>query len=72
MIEYTNSIVIGMLFGGIVALVAVNVADIFGTKYVATNFGAMDSSPILGSYCFSTIIVAIFYKVLKAVGLTDI
>lgn len=29
-------------------MIAVNVADIFGSRHVATNFGAVDSAPIFG------------------------
>lgn len=59
---YPSLLMAGFLFGGMVALIAVNVADIFGTKFVATNFGAMDSAPILGTYFFATFIVSLFYK----------
>lgn len=32
-------LLVGFLFGCSTALVAVNVADIFGEKYIATNYG---------------------------------
>ena len=32
-------LLVGFLFGSTTALVAVNVADIFGEKYIATNYG---------------------------------
>lgn len=53
---------VGFLFGGSVSLVAVNIADLFGSRHVATNFGAMDSAPIIGSYLFATLSVALFYN----------
>jgi MFS family permease len=59
---YPSLLAVGYLFGCTVSLMAVNIADIFGSKYVATNFGAVDSAPIFGSYLFVTAIVAIFYK----------
>ena len=43
------------------SLVAINVADIFGPRYVATNFGAVDSAPIFGSYLFVTGVVAMTF-----------
>jgi hypothetical protein len=59
---YPSLLLVGFLFGCSVSLLAVNVADIFGTKFVATNFGAIDSAPIFGSYIFVTGIVALFYE----------
>jgi hypothetical protein len=53
---------VGFLFGCNVSLMAVNVADIFGEKYIATNFGLIDTSPILGSYVFATFSIALFYQ----------
>jgi hypothetical protein len=58
---YPCLLVVGYLFGCTVALIAVTVPDVFGGKYVATNFGAVDSAPIFGSYVFVTGVVAIFY-----------
>eukprot|EP01034_Spumella_vulgaris_P022069 gene22069-28164_t len=52
---------VGFLFGCNVSLMAVNVADIFGEKYIATNFGLIDTSPIFGSYVFATFSIALFY-----------
>ena len=60
---YPSLLLVGYLFGCSVSLLAVNVADIFGPKFVSTNFGAVDSAPILGSYIFVTGIVALFYRV---------
>jgi nitrate/nitrite transporter NarK len=53
---------VGFLFGSAVSLMAVNVADIFGSRYVAMNFGLIDSAPILGSYIFVTGVVMLTYK----------
>eukprot|EP01038_Epipyxis_sp_PR26KG_P010379 gene10379-13942_t len=53
---------VGYFFGCLVALNTINVADIFGDKYVATNYGAVDTAPIFSSYIFSTGLVALFYK----------
>lgn len=52
---------VGFLFGCNVSLTAVNVADIFGEKYIATNFGFVDTSPILGSYIFATFSIDLLY-----------
>jgi hypothetical protein len=49
---YLCLLLVGFLFGCSVSLLAVNVADIFGPRYIATNFGAVDSAPIFGSYIF--------------------
>ena len=54
---------IGGLFGCNVALIAVIVPDIFGGKHVATNFGAIDSAPIFGSYIFVTGLISLVYTV---------
>lgn len=59
---YPSLLLVGYLFGCSVSLLAVNVADIFGPKFVSTNFGAVDSAPIIGSYCFVTGVVAVFYR----------
>ena len=59
---YPCLVITGFLFGSSVSLMAVNVADIFGSRYVATNFGMIDSAPIFGSYFFVTYIVATFYQ----------
>lgn len=53
---------VGFIFGSCVSLTAVTVADIFGGKYIATNFGLIDSAPIIGSYVFVSGVVAIFYS----------
>ena len=53
---------VGFLFGSSTCLIAVNVTDIFGQQYVATNFGFVDSAPILGSYVFATLVVNAFYR----------
>lgn len=58
---YPSLLLVGFLFGSSVSLVAINTADIFGPRYVATNFGAVDSAPIFGSYLFVTAVVALFY-----------
>ena len=59
---YLSLLFVGYLFGCTVSLLAVIVADTFGPKYISTNFGAIDSAPILGSYVFVTGIVTLFYE----------
>jgi hypothetical protein len=59
---YPCLLIVGYLFGCTVALIAVTVPDVFGSKFVATNFGATDSAPIFGSYIFVTGVVSIFYS----------
>ena len=59
---YPCLLTVGFLFGCTVSLMAINVADIFGSLHIATNFGAIDSAPILGTVIFAAGIVYIFYK----------
>jgi hypothetical protein len=59
---FPGLLLVGFLFGSTVSLTAINVADIFGEKFIATNFGFVDTSPIFGSYLYATIIVALFYN----------
>jgi hypothetical protein len=58
---YPSLLLVGYLFGCSVSLVAINTADIFGPRFIATNFGAVDSAPIFGSYVFVTGVVALFF-----------
>lgn len=53
---------VGFIFGSCVSLVAITVADVFGSRYIATNFGLIDSAPITGSFIFVSGVVAIFYS----------
>ena len=59
---YLSLLFVGYLFGCTVSLLAVIVADLFGPKFIPTNFGAIDSAPIFGSYIFVTGIISIFYE----------
>lgn len=59
---FPGLLLVGFLFGCTVSLTAINVADIFGEKYIATNFGLVDSSPIIGSYLYATVLVTLFYE----------
>lgn len=59
---YPCLIAAGFLFGSNVSLMAVCMADVFGSRFIATNFGATDSASIFGSYIFVTAIVSIFYS----------
>jgi MFS family permease len=59
---YPSLLAVGFLFGCTVSLMAVNVADLFGSRFVATNFGAIDSAPIFGSYLFVTALISLFYN----------
>lgn len=59
---FPGFLLVGFLFGCTVALTAINVADIFGEKYIATNFGFVDASPIFGSYLYATFLVSMFYN----------
>lgn len=58
---FPGFLLVGFLFGCNVSLTAINVADIFGEKFIATNFGFVDTSPIIGSYVYATMLVTIFY-----------
>jgi MFS family permease len=58
---FPGLLLVGFLFGCNVSLTAINVADIFGEKYIATNFGFVDAAPIFGSYIYATWLVTLFY-----------
>jgi len=53
---------VGLLFGAAVTLAVAAVADIFGHLHVATNFGLIDTAPVLGSAFFATLVVSAFYR----------
>jgi MFS family permease len=59
---FPGLLLVGFLFGCAVSLTAINVADIFGEKYIATNFGFVDAAPIFGSYIYATWLVTSFYS----------
>jgi MFS family permease len=59
---YPCVLLAGLLFGASVSMVALNVVEVFGEKYVPTNFGAVDSAPIIGSYIFVTWVVSAFFQ----------
>jgi MFS family permease len=59
---YPCLLAVGFLFGCTVSLMAINIADIFGGQFIATNFGAIDSAAILGTVIFAAGVVNLFYK----------
>jgi hypothetical protein len=58
---YPSLLVVGVMFGAIFSSMAAAAADIFGAKYVGSNYGYIDLAPALGSYIFSAGTVALFY-----------
>lgn len=59
---YPCLLTVGFLFGCTVSLMAVNIADIFGSSYIATNFGAIDSAAMVGTLVFAAGIVNVYYE----------
>ena len=58
-------LMVGYLFGVNTVMNAISVVDLFGERYVATNYGFVDTAPIFGSYLFATFAVDIFYDQTK-------
>mmetsp|Transcript_29175 Transcript_29175/g.49063 ORF Transcript_29175/g.49063 Transcript_29175/m.49063 type:complete len:184 (-) Transcript_29175:25-576(-) len=58
---YVCLLLVGFCFGAAFSNIAAIVADLWGTQYVASNYGFLDLSPIMGSYIFSTGLIAGFY-----------
>lgn len=59
---YPCLLLTGFVFGCTVALMAINIAEIFGISHIATIFGAIETANILGSYVFVTGVVSLFYE----------
>lgn len=58
---YPSLLLVGIMFGAIFSSMAAVTADIFGAKYVGSNYGYIDLAPAVGSYIFSVGMVALFY-----------
>jgi len=58
---YPCTLLVGLFFGCVFSLCASLVADLFGTKYFAGNYGAADIAPSLGSLLFSTLLAGKVY-----------
>lgn len=58
---YPCLLVVGFMFGSAFSNVSAVVADLWGVKYIGSNYGFVDLSPIFGSYIFSTGLITAFY-----------
>lgn len=58
---YPCLLLVGFMFGAGFANVAAVTSDIFGSKYIGSNYGFIDLAPAVGSYVFSTGLIALFY-----------
>ena len=58
---YPCLLMTGAMFGATFSNIAAITADVFGSKYVGSNYGFIDLAPTLGSYIFSAGLVALFY-----------
>jgi hypothetical protein len=54
---------VGLANGCAVSLVSVATTDLFGHRYIATTLAIIDNAPLVGSYFFSTALIAMFYRV---------
>ena len=52
---------VGLNFGAAFSNVSAICGDLFGAKYVGSNYGFVDLSPTIGSYVFATGLIALFY-----------
>ena len=55
-------LIVSFYYGCTASLISVNITDIFGPNYVATNLGFIETSPILGSFIFASLVVNGFYS----------
>eukprot|EP01034_Spumella_vulgaris_P022926 gene22927-29104_t len=53
---------VGLANGCAVSLVSVATTDFFGHRYIATTLAIIDNAPLVGSYFFSTTLIALFYR----------
>jgi hypothetical protein len=58
---YPCLLMVGLMFGATFSNIAATTADLFGSKYVGSNYGFIDLAPAIGSYVFATGLVAVFY-----------
>ena len=59
---YPCLLLTGAMFGAAFSNIAALSADVFGSKYVGSNYGFIDLAPTLGSYIFSAGLIALFYE----------
>lgn len=55
-------LIVSFYYGCTASLISVNVTDIFGPDYVATNLGFIETSRILGSFIFASLVENGFYS----------
>jgi hypothetical protein len=53
---------VGLANGCAISLVSVATTDLFGHRYIATTLAVIDNAPLVGSYFFSTALIALFYR----------
>lgn len=58
---YPSLLLVGFLFGAGFSNIAATTSDIFGSKYIGSNYGFIDLAPAVGSYVFSTALIALYY-----------
>jgi hypothetical protein len=59
---YPCLLLVGFMFGACFSNTAAVTADIFGSKFIGSNYGFIDLAPAVGSYVFSTALIALFYR----------
>ena len=58
---YPCLLLTGAMFGATFSNTAAITSDVYGSKYVGSNYGFVDLAPTIGSYIFSVGLVAIYY-----------
>lgn len=58
---YPCLLLVGCMFGSTFSNISAITADIYGSKYIGSNYGFIDLAPAAGSYIFSVGLVALFY-----------
>uniref|UniRef100_A0A7S2V0H0 Nodulin-like domain-containing protein n=1 Tax=Fibrocapsa japonica TaxID=94617 RepID=A0A7S2V0H0_9STRA len=59
---YPCLVLTALCYGGQFPLTSAIVADLYGSKYMAQNYGALDTAPSFGSYIFAAGLVNFFYE----------
>jgi hypothetical protein len=58
---YPSLVIVGLSFGASFSNISAIVGDLFGAKFIGSNYGFIDLSPTIGSYVFATGLIALFY-----------
>ncbi|CAM9554235.1 unnamed protein product, partial [Laminaria digitata] len=59
---YPLSVMAGLCYGSMFALVLALTGDLFGAEHIGTNYGLLDLGPAVGSFVFATGVVNLFYN----------